>query len=752
MTRDNPVVRTMDVLPKQQGARIEQMDWFRTMRTIAPTQLLYQFLLLISLSGLVHAQQLQPIPEDPVQSPVNVNPDTLDDALDADEEDDLDDLLDLADKDVGNLSQVQVAPRSQPLVSAPAATEQPPSQLAPTLNTPVSTVERKQSTVGKTAAAVFVITNEMIRRSGARSAPEALRMAPGVQVARIDANKWSISMRGFNSRFSNKLLVQIDGRSVYNPLFGGMFWDAQTVLLEDVERIEVIRGPGGTVWGANAVNGVINVVSKHARDTVGTFFQAGGGNFERAFTSFRHGWQSEQETFARVYGQWLNREAFRSPTDHDDWRIGRAGGRVDWSVDDTDHYTLQGDYYQGTAGTNAAFASPLAPFALPRVFDERIRGGNVLFRMVHNESEDENYQFQAYYDLTQRSFDGQGFNYERHTVDLDFQHRWKPYENHDVIWGLGYRAYWDETQDQPFFLSLDPQNDNYDIFGGFIQDTITLSDDELFLTLGTKISNNDFTGTEFQPSARLLWTPARSVSVWAAASRAVRTATRVTRDARLILPGTATPIGAVFPTVNGTRGVEAEDVFALEFGLREQPRDWFSYDLAVFGNWYTDLVGLSAPLGLAPGPEGLTSPLAFTNSGSATSYGFELAANYEMSDTWMLRGAYTFLRLDFDGSVLGNEDDSPRNQIYLQSSHDLGEQTELDLMWRYVDNLPSQNVNAYSAFDARLGWWPTENLEIFAVGQNLFDSDHFEFGNDVLAGARATQVPRGFYAGLSLRF
>ena len=249
MSRDNPVVRTMDVLPKQQGARIEQMDWFRTMRTIAPTQLLYQFLLLISLSGLVHAQQLQPIPEDPVQSPVNVNPDTLDDALDADEEDDLDDLLDLADKDVGNLSQVQVAPRSQPLVSAPAATEQPPSQLAPTLNTPVSTVERKQSTVGKTAAAVFVITNEMIRRSGARSVPEALRMAPGVQVARIDANKWSISMRGFNSRFSNKLLVQIDGRSVYNPLFGGMFWDAQTVLLEDVERIEVIRGPGGTVWG-----------------------------------------------------------------------------------------------------------------------------------------------------------------------------------------------------------------------------------------------------------------------------------------------------------------------------------------------------------------------------------------------------------------------------------------------------------------------------------------------------------------------
>ncbi len=697
------------------------------------------------------AGQEPPLPPDPIDVPDDVveTPAGVDASGDEDEDDgdDLDSLLDLADDDLGRLSQVRVA---QPTASAPAAAAEA-SPMAPSLNTAVSTVERKESTVGKTPAAVFVISNEMIRRSGARSIPEVLRMAPGVQVARIDGNKWAVSMRGFNSRFSNQLLVQIDGRSVYNPLFGGVLWDAQGTLLEDVERIEVVRGPGGTVWGANAVNGVINIVTKNAKDTVGTFFEAGGGSLQRSFSSFRHGWQTEPNTHMRVHGQWADRDALRSPTDHDDSRAVRFGARLDWTAAD-DSYTLQGDYYSGASGTRAVSAAAAPFLATINQFDERISGGNVLFRHVHKESETENSQFQAYYDLTQRSFVGPGFYYERHTVDLDYQHRWEPLQDHDVLFGAGYRAYWDRVDDQPFFLSLTPQRDHYDIVSGFLQDRMTLLDDLLYFTIGTKISHNDFTGTEIQPSARLLWTPSEDFSVWASASRAVRTATRLTRDSRVVLPGGASPFGPVFPVVNGNRGIEAEDVFALEFGFREQPVDWFSYDIAMFSNRYRDLVGLSAPAGLGIGPEGLIAPILFTNTGSATAWGAELATNLEMNDDWSLRAAYTFLKVDFDGAVLGSAGDSPQNQFYLQSSHNLGAKAELDLIWRYVDHLPGQNVKAYSAFDARLGWHPTEQLEVFAVGQNLFDAGHFEFGDDTFAGAQATQVPRGVYAGLSIRF
>lgn len=668
----------------------------------------------------------------------NSDTDSAEDDSDEDEDDDLDSLLNLADKDLGQLSQVQI--------SKPAAVS-----VAPSMDTVVSTVERKESTVGKTPAAVFVISNEMIRRSGVRSVPEALRMAPGVQVSRIDANKWAISMRGFNSRFSNKLLVQIDGRSVYNPLFGGMLWDVQNVLLEDVERIEVVRGPGGVVWGANAVNGVINVVTKNAKDTLGTFFEAGGGNFERGFASFRHGFEVGPDAAMRVYGTTMEREAFRSPTNHDDWRSQQIGTRLDWSALDDD-YTLQADVYHGTSGNAAVFATPTTPFSAQTQFDENVSGGNVLFRRVHTTSDDESWQFQTYYDNTNRRFSNGGFEYELHTVDIDFQHRFQPWKDHDLIWGGAYRAYWDESKTQPYFLSLNPTRDNFDIVSGFVQDTMTLIDEKLFFVLGTKISHNDFTGLELQPSARLLWTPDPKYSMWLAASRAVRTATRLTRDGRVILPGTDSLIGAIYPVVNGTSTIDAENVFALEVGFREQVNDRFAYDIALYSNRYDDLVGVNGPFGFSAGPEGTIAPATFGNTGSATAWGAEIASNYEVSDNWSLRGSYTFLKLDFDGSVLGSAGDSPQNQLYLQSSHDLATNTELDFIWRFVDNLPGQNVESYSAFDIRLGWKPNDHVEVYGVGQNLLDSSHFEFGNDAFAGTQATAVPRGFYGGVAIRY
>lgn len=671
------------------------------------------------------------------QGSVELNDLDLDEDSDEDGLGELDDLLDLADSDLGNLSQVQVA---RPSVS-------------PALDTVVSTVERKQSTVGRTPAAVYVITREMIRRSGARYVPEVLRMAPGVQVAQIDANKWAVSIRGFNGRFANKLLVQIDGRSVYNPLFAGVFWDAQGVLLEDIERIEVVRGPGGTVWGANAVNGVINIVTRKAADTHGTFIEGGGGNLEQAFGAFRHGGKVGPNSDLRVFGQWTERDSLTTATQHDGMHQGRVGARLDWKTSHSDTHTLQGDYYNGQSGTLSAFASPTAPFVSLTPYNEEIAGGNVLYRWNRKLSEDSDWQVQTYYEQTQRRFVPAGSHYQRHTVDVDFQHRFRWQQHHEFIWGANYRSNWDDLEAQPFFLSATPQRSQYSNVSAFAQNTTSLYKDYLSLTLGTKLSYNDFTGGEVQPSARLLWTPTDRVSSWLAASRAVRTASRITANGRIVLPGSPVgPFPAVYPVISGDPELEAEDVFSLEGGFRHQPTSDFSWDLAVFWNRYEDLVGTGAPGFPAAGPEGFISAISFGNTGSAQTYGAELASTYKVNDDWSLHGNYTFLRLDFDGSVLGAAADSPQHQFYLQSSHNLSDNVELDLIWRYIDALPAQAVAGYSSFNVRLGWQPTDELELFVMGTNLFAGDHFEFGNDPFAGTQATQVPRGVHAGLALRF
>lgn len=660
----------------------------------------------------------------------------------ADDDDDglgaLGDLLDMADDDIGSLSQVQVARPS----------------VAPALDAVVSTVERKQSTVGRTPAAVFVINREMIRRSGARYVPEVLRMVPGVQVAQIDANKWAVSIRGFNSRFANKLLVQVDGRSVYNPLFGGVFWDAQGLLMEDVERIEVIRGPGGAVWGDNAVNGVINIVTRAAKDTHGTFLEAGGGNTEQAFAAIRHGGAISENADLRVFGQWSERNSFESPTNHDAWRTGQVGARLDWKLDQYDSFTLQGDFYNGEGGTLSAFAAAAPAFVGLQAYDEKIAGGNILFRWNRKLSADSDWQLQTYYDQTSRHFVGAGSTYERSTYDIDFQHRFQANRNHEFVWGGSYRAYRDELEPQAFFLSATPQRAHYDVVGAFVQDTINLIDDRLSLTVGTKLSHNDYTGGEIQPSARLLWSPSDRASGWLAASRAVRTATRLTRDSQVTIPATGVlaPAG-VFPIINGSQGIEAEDVFALEAGFRHQPVAEFSWDAAVFWNRYEDVVGLGAPgtPGFDPAT-GFFVPVSFANSGHAETYGFELASTMQLHDDWSLQAGYSFLKMNFDGSILGNATDSPSHTYSLQSLHHLADNVQMDLTWRFVDSLAAQGVDSYSSFNARVAWQPTDHLDLFVMGTNLFDADHFEFGNDPLAGTQSTSVPRGIFGGMTLRY
>jgi len=643
------------------------------------------------------------------------------------EVDDLDELLEMADEDVSQLSNVRVT--------------------APALQTEVSTVSRQVSTVGRSPAAVFVISNEMIRRSGARSLPEVLRMAPGVEVARIDSNKWAITIRGSNNRFSNKLLVQIDGRTVYTPLFGGVFWDVQDVVLEDVERIEVIRGPGATIWGANAVNGVINILTKHSTDTRGAFVQGGAGTEERGFVTARHGGNLGDDATYRVYGKWFERDTGFDPfgNAHDDWRMGRSGFRLDWNPNCCDVLTVQGDYYEGHTGRRNIYPDPITTIRI-QDDDARVVGGDALFRWTRTLDDTSAWSLQAYYDRTERHYLAEGFREDRDTVDLDFHHRFQLGCRHSVVWGCGYRNTSDRLRTDGFILDFTPDKRADDLFSYFVQDEITLAEDRWYLTLGTKFQHNDYTNFEVQPTARLLWTPTTQHSVWGAISRAVRTPTRADHTSRVTLaPPPLTPPG-LFPQIRGNPAFESEDLVAYELGMRAQQTERFSWDLAVHYFDYDNLQGLSAT---GFNPPFLT--MQIINAGGGEAYGSEIAFNYEATDCWRLFGSYSLLRMNTAAGATSDHS-SPRNHAYLQSSWDLGCAWELDLIWRYADSLPAQQVGSYNVMDIRLAWVPTDNLEAAVVARNLLDAEHPEFGFDGVTGNFNTEVQREVYGMVTLRY
>ena len=643
--------------------------------------------------------------------------------------------------------------------------------LVPALEQPVSTVSRQESTVGHSPAAVFVVTNEMIRRSGATSIPEVLRMVPGVDVARIDSNKWAIGIRGFNNRFAGKLLIQVDGRAVYTPLFAGTYWDVQDVLLQDVDRIEVIRGPGATVWGENAVNGIINILTKHAKDTQGGLIFGGGGTDELGFSGFRYGGKSGDDLYYRVWGKWFERgtgfdsalplEPAGDP--NDEWRQVRGGFRFDWEPTECDQFTLQADIYDGnSAGSTVSripsptpSPDPILNFRQPLRDEDHSFGGEILTRWSHKLSDDTDWMFQFYWDHTNRN--ARFAAYELDTIDFDFQYRFPLGECHKLIWGAGYRLHSDEFQPGVTAgitpIEFDPRQRDFDIVSTFLQDEITLIEDLLSFTAGTKLSVNDFTDLEVQPTARLLLTPTKRQSLWASVSRAVRTPSRVNHDITLVQPGTAP---GVFPTLMGNRDFDSEEMIAYELGYRAQPTDAFSWDVALFFNNYDGLQVQSLGTTVPP-----TIPLLFANGMDGEAYGVELSANYKVSECWRLYGAYTFLQIqlhrDQDLAFAADpelaEGQSPQNQVYLQSSWDLPCDMEFDVIGRYVDRLTGfdmkPNVDSYISLDVRLGWKPCQNIALSVVGQNLLDSSHREFHDTLIPG---TEVQRGVYGMIEWRF
>lgn len=629
----------------------------------------------------------------------------------------------------------------------------------------VSSVARKQQKMSDTAAAAYVISQEDIRRSGATSIPEALRLAPGLNVARIGSSSWAISARGFNGRYANKLLVLMDGRTVYTPMFSGVFWDVQDTLMEDIERIEVIRGPGAAMWGANAVNGVINIITKSARDTQGSLAVAGAGNQERGFAGFRYGGQTDEDTYYRVYGKAFDRGAAESRSGDrldDDWRGLRSGFRLDKRLADGDRLTVQGDAYSLKVGEAVhPYAVLTPPYGVPFAADDRAKGLNILSRWQHRLADQSEMTLQAYFDRTE--FSAPKLSETQNTIDLDFQHRLSPSLIHDIMWGVNVR-YIQSNATNTADISFDPESRSYSNFSVFVQDDIALIPERLRLTLGGKLEKPHFGGTEFQPNARLLWTPNGSNSVWLAASRASRTPSRGETESRVALgvvpPGTASnvfPVPMQLMTVPDA-DLQAERLTAYELGYRTLLSSRLSLDIALFDNHYSNLsqwdVG-SPVLGMTPVPY-LTVPFAYTNATSTIkTHGIEIVADWRPLDWMRLEGSYTHLHVASpppDGVNTYIAGTSPEHQYSLRWMMDLTAKTQLDLWLRHVGKLKAQDqeIPAYSELDIRLGYAVSKGLDLSLVGQNLLDNRHSEFSET--SSIPASYIPRGIYAKATWKF
>ncbi len=612
----------------------------------------------------------------------------------------------------------------------------------------VTSVARHPEKLLETASAIQVITADEIRRSGATSLAEVLRLADNLQVAQKNSHDWAISARGFNTALANKLLVMIDGRTVYTPLFSGVFWDIQDYPLEDIDRIEVISGPGGTLWGANAVNGVINIITKSAADTKGAYVEGGGGSQLEQLAVARYGGSLSSDTDFRVYGKYTDRGdemLSDGQPSSDSWHQERGGFRLDSNPSASDTLSVHGDVYNGDEN------EPTGGVAVTS-------GGNLVGRWSRTFSADSDMSLQTYVDQTQLmdpvpalSLGGiplapAGYLHDALTTyDLDFQHRLLAGLKHHIVWGLGYRRTEDRVVNAPALAFL-PTTLGQNLFSTFAQDEIELAPNLSYI-LGTKLEHNDYTGWELEPNTRLNWIFHGDQALWAAVSRAVRTPSQIDRDLREAAP----PRVAL---LEGNPDFESEKLIAYEIGYRAQVASRFSGSVSTFYNDYTDLRSTSyTPVTLLP--------FYFANNLEGHTYGAELTGDYQVADNWSLHAGYTLLsehlhikpgQVDINDGL--NETADPKHQYSLRSSLDLPRQVQWDAALRWVDSLPINNgptlgtVPSYLELNSRLAWQATRQLELSINGENLLHNHHAEYG---FPGPDRVEIERSVYVKLAWR-
>jgi len=662
-----------------------------------------------------------------------------------------------------------------PLVAQSAGQEGSPKNLGEMdiedlMNIQITSVSKKAQRVKAVAAAVFVITSEDIRRSGLHSLPEILRLAPGVQVAQIDSGSWAISIRGFNDEFSNKLLVLVDGRSIYDELFGGIFWDLQETLIDTIERIEVIRGPGAAIWGTNAVNGVVNIITKSSEATQGAMIEAGGGSQTEVNTGMRYGGKIGSNATYRVVAHYGNQGSFalNDPlVTSRGWANQKLGFRMDWKPTPQDTLMFSGSGYVSDRGHTVQTPSPQNPF--PPVFDirENFNTADAEGRWQHVFSDNSSIETRVSWTHTHREdyYDPSASN----KVDFDFQHH-VAFGRNDLIWGVNVRnaTYTMLPGGAPTYRVI-PTDSSVDAYAGFFEDEFALMQDKLYFVAGMQVSHNQFTGIEVQPTGRLIWTPAKKLSSWAAVSRAVRTPTILERgfDALAKAFPAQPPLFGLVELI-GSPKFRSEPMTSYELGQRIEIGNRVSLDASAFMSFYQRLeTGVSPPIEFVPpsaaGPAHLLSKILYTNSRYGQAEGVELSAIWTASKRWKWMGGYSWLRIhshaypgEIDQKLAYAEADSPENQFQVRSYFDVSRTVQLDaaiycyggIIGNSLAGVPPTPLHLRG--DLRLGWRPNTKLEFSGGVQNAFDPNHLEFGSPrVLAGS---EVPRNVYASLKFYF
>ena len=649
--------------------------------------------------------------------------------------------------------------------------------LAELLQVTVTSVSRKPQSLSTSPAAIFVVSQNDIRRSGARTLPDVLRMVPGIQVAQADASTWAVTARGSNGIFANKLLVLMDGRTLYDPLFSGVYWDIQETTLASIERIEIIRGPGAALWGANAVNGVINIITKNTKDTHGFSAAVATGTSTKLETNVQWGGGNGSNINYRVFGKYFKRDGYADGDAYDDWNMGRIGGRVDWSASSADTLMVTSEYYDGDVGQNVLRNSLNPPSSISTDIDRKPKGGFVNLDWKHIFSDTSNLQIRTIYDY--REHRGLAPETEQDTYDLDLQHRFKFWSRHDVVWGFNLRNTMDKTRGDET-VSLDPENRTQRRYSGFIQDEISIIGNEVFLTLGTKVEKNNFSPAndyEWSPNLRLSWLISDTSTLWGSVARAIRTPSRIEQNANILgfvdpagSPTNPDPIPFAI-TIMGNPEFDNEKVTTYELGYRAQPLQSMTFDIALFYNDYKDLrqsevppMPICQPAGLPVSdpncfafglPDYLELPITFINQAHQDTKGIEIAATYNATEWWRIYGAYSYLHISGDGPSSADTEsigeDSPDHQLSLRSNMNIGDTMHLDIWARYIDELKIQQVDSYIGLDIRLAWKALPSLELSLTGRNLIESSHLEFREE--SGSNlAVEIDRELIAELLWQF
>ncbi|WP_353572527.1 TonB-dependent receptor [Candidatus Albibeggiatoa sp. nov. BB20] len=623
------------------------------------------------------------------------------------------------------------------------------------LNMEVTSASKKPQKLSESANAIFVITQDDIRRSGATHVADVLRMVPGLQVSKVNSSIWRVSARGsFNGLFVNKLLVLVDGRSVYNMQIAGTFWDSLDVLMEDIEQIEVIRGPGGALWGANAVNGIINIITKSAQDTQGYLMTVGAGTVESGFTHLRYGGELDENTAFRIYGKTTIRGDLEQGVQPDRWNMKQTGFRIDSELNVDTELTLQADFYDARIGD--------VSWTTGNAVDSHLLGKNILARWTHDSVENSKWTGQFYYDFSSQARPTYGV--DNHILDFELQNQWRISERQEFLWGLGYRWLYSKIHNGSLLgRALLGRHD--EVLNGFIQSESCFYDDKVRLIIGTKLEHNDYTGIEVQPNIRFLWHPTDNRTYWAAISRSVRTPAQVSYSilASYDLPPSSNPLYPIPANSQlvGNNQLNAEFNVAYELGFRQQWEEQVSWDSTLFYNDYKGLITRT----VTPIPDLANGRYIFLSNYyhgmDAKTYGFE--SNINWINSWgETQLSYHFINIETDtyphvvSAFADVESETPEHQISLRHHFDLGSGWESDWWLRYVSDAVgtdngSNDVDSYISLDIRLAWQVDEHLELSVVGQNLLDNQHPEFYQGTFTPLN-TGIPRSIYGQVRLEF